>query len=176
MHAIIGNLLLIKRHIGIMMGLWCRRRSISLAGGVGGRGGLVTLAALTCAPECYSITFHMGYPPTQCMRRSNSNRASQSSFSHGSAPQGLAFRVTCIECNGNFGTRVAAECHSRNRQSQGTPCADARNIKSNSITSRPDLPTGKLRQHDAGPIGEWCIFSCTLAFRVCMTRMIPENK
>jgi hypothetical protein len=111
--------------------------------------------SLTCSPEYCSFAIQSSkpfYPDPECMRHASYSGARKTSVSQVSVTQGLYF--TCIHCSSNFATRRAADCHRRSPSSKGTPCADPRSLKSQSITSRPDLSTGILRQHDTVPLGE----------------------
>ena len=66
--------------------------------------------------------------------------------------QALGFK--CIVCDAEFASRRGADCHSRHPTYMGTACADPSNIRSLSLTERPDLSVGILRQHIAVPLGE----------------------
>jgi hypothetical protein len=65
----------------------------------------------------------------------------------------LSLGFKCRNCNGEFASRRAMDCHRRHATSVGTPCADPRSYKSLSFTGRPDMSTGILRQHDAATLG-----------------------
>ncbi len=127
---------------------------------------LLMIVTLACASDprqgCCNVShcFHWGYPQIQCqcMQPSSSNTVRQRPVSHGSAPGALPFK--CIACNSNFAKRSAANSLHRHQVAQGTPCADPTSLTSQSITTRPQLSTGILRQHDAGPISE---ITCTQA-------------
>ena len=68
------------------------------------------------------------------------------------APQAVGFK--CVHCNGGFGSRRAMDTHRRHQKSIGTPCADPKSSKSQSFTTRSDMSTGILRQHDAATLGK----------------------
>jgi hypothetical protein len=62
-------------------------------------------------------------------------------------PISLGFK--CLECRGEFGSRVALDCHRRHENSIGTPCADPENHKSMSFTERGGRSfAGVVREHD----------------------------
>ena len=67
----------------------------------------------------------------------------------------LSLGFKCGNCNGEFASRRAMDCHRRHTRSVGTPCADPRSYKSLSFkfTGRADMSTGILRQHDAATLG-----------------------
>ena len=66
----------------------------------------------------------------------------------------VALGFKCTNCNGEFASRRAMDCHRRHTASVGTPCADPGSYKSLSFTGRADMSTGILRQHDAATLGE----------------------
>ena len=68
------------------------------------------------------------------------------------APQDVGFK--CSNCNGEFASRHAMDCHRRHPSSIGTECANPRSSKSMSFTARADMSTGILRHHDAAIVGE----------------------
>ncbi len=125
---------------------------------------LLLIVTLACAPypgpECSG-----GLSAVVCMQvmmqTSSRNIVRQRSVLHGSAPEALPFK--CIACNSNFTSWSAADSHSRHWVAQGTPCADPKSLKSQSITAQIDLSTGILRLHDAGPI---CEITCTRALAI----------
>ena len=59
--------------------------------------------------------------------------------------QALGFK--CIACNAEFANRRGADCHRRHPTCFGTACADPSNIRSLSLTERPDVSVGILRHH-----------------------------
>ena len=62
-------------------------------------------------------------------------------------PISLGFK--CLECRGEFGSRVALDCHRRHGNSIGTPYADPENHKSMSFTERGGRSfAGVVREHD----------------------------
>ena len=70
----------------------------------------------------------------------------------------LSLGFKCGNCNGEFASRRAMDCHRRHKRSVGTPCADPRRYKSDlylslSFTGRADMSTRILRQHDAATLG-----------------------
>ena len=69
------------------------------------------------------------------------------------APQAVGFKG--IHCSGEFSSRMAMDIHRRHRTNIGTACADPEQYASLSYTPRADLSTGILRQHHAGPLGEF---------------------
>ena len=66
--------------------------------------------------------------------------------------QALGFK--CIACNAEFANRRGADCHRRHPTCIGTACADPSNVRSLSLTERPDVSVGILRHHSAVPLGE----------------------
>ena len=61
----------------------------------------------------------------------------------------ISLGFKCLECRGEFGSRVALDCHRRHINSTGTPCADPDNHKSMSFTERGGHSiAGVLREHD----------------------------
>ncbi len=66
-----------------------------------------------------------------------------------------ALGFKCISCDAEFASRRAADCHCRCPTYSGTACADSKNIRSLSLTERPDVSVGILRQHSAAPLGAW---------------------
>ena len=66
--------------------------------------------------------------------------------------QELGFK--CIACNSEFANRRGADCHRRHPTCIGTACADPSNVRSLSLTDRPDVSVGILRHHSAVPLGE----------------------
>ena len=77
--------------------------------------------------------------------------------------QALGFK--CIVCDAEFASRRGADCHSRHPTCVGTACADPSNIRSLSLTERPDLSVGILRQHIAVPLGESMYHSHTTSYQ-----------
>ena len=65
---------------------------------------------------------------------------------------GLGFK--CIICDAEFTSRRGADCHRRHPKCIGTACADPSNIRSLSLTERPDVSVGILRHHSAAPLGQ----------------------
>ena len=62
-------------------------------------------------------------------------------------PLSLGFK--CAHCRSEFDSRIGMDTHRRHSASIGTPCADPRNSKSMSLTSRGEHSfAGILRQHD----------------------------
>ena len=70
---------------------------------------------------------------------------------HVSVPEALGYK--CISCSSEFDTRRAADCHRRHPTSYGTACADPDSIRFVSLTARPDVSAGILRQHYSAPLG-----------------------
>jgi hypothetical protein len=70
--------------------------------------------------------------------------------------QALGFK--CIICDAEFATRSGADCHRRHPACSGTVCADPSNMRPLSLTARPDVSVGLLRQHSAAPLGTCVIF------------------
>jgi hypothetical protein len=61
----------------------------------------------------------------------------------------ISLGFKCLKCRGEFGSRVALDCHRRHINSTGTPCADPENHKSMSFTERGGHSiAGVLREHD----------------------------
>ncbi len=64
-----------------------------------------------------------------------------------------ALGFKCICCDAEFASKRAADCHRRHPAYNGTACAYPSNIQSRSLTGRPDISVGILRQHSAAPLG-----------------------
>jgi len=77
--------------------------------------------------------------------------------------QALGFK--CIVCDAEFASRRGADCYRRHPTCIGTACADPSNIRSLSLTERPDLSVGILRQHIAVPLGESMYHSHTTSYQ-----------
>ena len=61
----------------------------------------------------------------------------------------------CINCDAEFASKRAADCHRRHPAYNGTAWAYPSNIQSLSLPERPDISVGILRQHSAAPLGAW---------------------
>ena len=87
-------------------------------------------------------------------------------------PISLGFK--CLECRGEFGSRVALDCHRRHINSTGTPCADPDNHKSMSFTERGGHSiAGVLREHDTlGVLPIPAPYSSLLKMLSCHTERI----
>ncbi len=59
----------------------------------------------------------------------------------------------CISCDGEFASKIAADCHCSHPTYIGTGYADPSNIQSLSLTQRQDVAVGILCQHSTAPLG-----------------------
>ena len=61
----------------------------------------------------------------------------------------ISLGYKCLECRGEFGSRVGLEVHRRHENSVGTPCADPKNHRSISFNERGGHSMGGVvREHD----------------------------
>jgi len=71
--------------------------------------------------------------------------------------------LRCKNCNGEFSTQHAYDCHGRHRRNAETPCADPSSQRSVTFTERQDLSTGILREHVPSFLGNISHNVCDLS-------------